>query len=84
MLLLGKQGLTGVGTVRRDKRFLPERFKHGIFFKKFGSDFAFTSKLSLVSHKLNQKKNVIVISSMHITKDVDEGPIRKCINGEVL
>ena len=72
ILWLAQQGLTGVGTVRRDKCFLPESFKHGKDLKKGDSSFVFHEAMSLVSHKSNHKKNVIVTSSMHDKADVDE------------
>lgn len=56
LLWLAKQGLSCVGTVRRDKRFLPESFKKGKNLKKSESCFAFTEDMSLVSYKSNHTK----------------------------
>ena len=62
-------GLTFVGTVRTNKRFLPEAFK--VKKELHESSFVFQEKLTLVNYQSKSDKNVVVMSSMHHDKGID-------------
>lgn len=74
---LSRSGLSLVGTVRKNKAFLPQSFQTGKDIKKFESSFLFTEEQSLVAHKSNEKKHVVVLSTMHHAPDVDDEGKRK-------
>ena len=64
-------GLTFVGTVRTNKRFLPEAFKVKKGQQLHESSFVFQEKLTLVNYQSKPDKNVVVMSSMHHDKRID-------------
>jgi len=73
--LLHDHNLTAVGTLRKNKREIPKEF---LDIKKrpiCDSMFGFRDELTLVSYtpkSKNKKKNVVLISSMHHDKKIDE------------
>ncbi|XP_045463858.1 piggyBac transposable element-derived protein 3-like [Harmonia axyridis] len=69
---LKKEKLTLVGTLRKNKAFIPPEFlpSRG---KEIGSSlFGFTSDLTIVAHVPKKNKSVILLSSMHSDDKVDE------------
>ena len=66
---LMSNGLTFVGTVRTNKRFLPEAFK--VKKELHESSFVFQEKLTLVNYQSKPDKNVVVMGSMHHDKGID-------------
>ncbi|XP_045480889.1 piggyBac transposable element-derived protein 3-like [Harmonia axyridis] len=69
---LKKEKLTLVGTLRKNKAFIPLEFlpSRG---KEIGSSlFGFTSDLTIVAHVPKKNKSVILLSSMHSDDKVDE------------
>ena len=64
-------GLTFVGTVRTNKRFLSEAFKVKRGQQLHESSFVFQEKLTLVNYQSKPDKNVVVMSSMHHDKRID-------------
>ncbi|GFR66931.1 PiggyBac transposable element-derived protein 4 [Elysia marginata] len=62
-------GVTLVGTVRRDKRFLPHDFQKGTKMSKGNAMFAFTKTTTICAYKSNTKKHVVVLSTMHHSAD---------------
>ena len=69
-LSLLQRKTTVIGTVRRNKRFLPAEFKKKKHLKLNESLFAFSEKTAMVSYQSKKAKNVIVLSSMH-TRSMD-------------
>ena len=73
--LLHDHNLTAVGTLRKNKREIPKEF---LDIKKrpiCDSMFGFRDELTLVSYtpkSKNKKKNVVLFSSMHHDKKIDE------------
>ena len=65
-------GLTLVGTVRQNKRFLPPEFvaKNGLQLHE--SRFGFQKKLTMVTHQSKKANNVTLLSSMHAEPEIDE------------
>ena len=68
-------GLTLVGTVKANKRFIPEEFREKS--ELYHSDFAFLPNVTLVSYQSKKNKKVTLISTMHDTADVDGSPKKK-------
>lgn len=68
---LCKNGLSLVGTLRRNKPYIPPEFKDAKALKKGESLFGFKNESCLVSYKSNCSKNVILLSTMHNTIDID-------------
>ncbi|GFN88323.1 PiggyBac transposable element-derived protein 4-like protein [Plakobranchus ocellatus] len=69
-----RQGLTCVGTVRKDKKFIPKALRHHSFSKdkQYTSRFAFQEKATMVSYKSKKNKVVTLLSTMHSDKAVSE------------
>ena len=63
--VLQDNGLTFVGTVRANKRFLPESFKNKRGLQLHASSFLFQDKTTIVNYQTKRKKNVVVMSTMH-------------------
>ena len=74
--LLNKK-TTVIGTVRRNKRFLPQKFKGKKNLQQYQSLFGFTEKQTLVSYQGSKKQNVILLSTMHPNGVVGEGQQKK-------
>ena len=68
---------TVLGTVRRNKRFLPADFKAKKKLPLLESIFGFTETQALVSYQGKKEKNVILLSTMHSEPVVEEGGRRK-------
>ncbi|CAK1598285.1 unnamed protein product [Parnassius mnemosyne] len=72
--LLNEHKLTSVGTVRKNKRVLPNKFLKtsdrdaDVYSSKFG----FQKDITLVSYIPKKKKVVLLISSLHHDADIDE------------
>ena len=69
-----KEGLTCVGTVRKDKKFIPEPLRHHSFSKdkQYPSRFAFQEKATVVSCISKKNKVVTLSSTMHSDKTVSQ------------
>ena len=63
--VLQNNGLTFVGTVRANKRFLPESFKNKRGLQLHASSFLFQDKTTIVNYQTKRNKNVVVMSTMH-------------------
>ena len=61
-----KNGLTMVGTVRGNKRFLPNSFKSGRQLALHDSEFAYNKNATVLKYQSKRRKSVI-LSSMHDT-----------------
>lgn len=68
--LKDNHNLRAIGTVRKNKKELPEKAK--VAAKIESSQFFFNDKLTLVSFTPKKNKIVLVLSSLHHTKDVNE------------
>ena len=65
-----ENGLTFVGTVRNNKRFLPDQFKQKAGQGLHSSSFLFKDKTTLVNYQSKSNKNVVVLSTMHHDRGV--------------
>lgn len=72
--LLNDHRLTLVGTLRKDKREIPNKFLDVKQRPVNSSMFAFKDKCTLVSYVSNKKKQVILLSTMHDDDVVDNNP----------
>ena len=63
--VLQNNGLTFVGTVRANKRFLPESFKNKRGLQLHASSFLFQDKTTIVNYQTKRNKNVVAMSTMH-------------------
>ena len=74
-----KNGLTMVGTVRGNKRFLPNSFKSGRQLALHDSEFAYNKNATVLKYQSKRRKSVILLSSMHDTGIVgsDQNPKKK-------
>ena len=73
--LLNDYNLTAVGTIRKNKREIPKEFLEIKKRPTCDSMFGFREKLTLVSYipkSKSKKENVVLISSMHQDKKIDE------------
>lgn len=68
---LRQKKTTLVGTVRRDKKFLPTTFAQKKALQVFESNFAFQEHRALCSYQGHKPKNVILMSTMHDDDAVD-------------
>lgn len=68
--LLTQHSLTSVGTVRVNKTCVPESFKKGT--EVTDSRFGFQKDITLVSYVPKKKKIVLVMSTLHHDKNIDE------------
>lgn len=69
--LLNDYQLTILGTLRKNKNVIPSEFVNTI--RPVGSSmFGFQENLTLVSYIPRKNKNVLLISSMHFSDDIDE------------
>lgn len=67
-----ENGLTLVGTVRKNKTFIPPEFQANSR-REVGSNlFAFRPKITLLSHVPKKKKSVIFLSTLHHSPLVDD------------
>ena len=69
---LKKEKMSLVGTVKRDKTFLPPDFKEKKALELYESRFVFRKDTVLVSYQSKRNKNVILMSSMHNDSAIDE------------
>jgi hypothetical protein len=72
--LLNDHRLTLVGTMRKDKREIPNIFLDTKPRKANSSMFAFKEKITMVSYVSHKKKHVILVSTMHDDDAVDNDP----------
>ena len=63
--VLQNNGLTFVGTVRANKRFLPESFKNERGLQLHASSFLFQDKTTIVNYQTKRNKNVVFMCTMH-------------------
>ncbi|KAG8231094.1 hypothetical protein J437_LFUL011062 [Ladona fulva] len=68
---LRKKGLTYVGTVRRNKREIPNEFEPSKRRAIGSSLYGFTANMSLVSHIPKKNRAVCLVSSMHHRESTD-------------
>ncbi|KAJ4437502.1 hypothetical protein ANN_17647 [Periplaneta americana] len=68
---LKKFDLTYVGTMRKNKREIPEEFLPRKDRKVRSSAFGFTKDVTLVSHVPKKNRNVVLVSTMHHERRVD-------------
>jgi len=69
---LKKHKLTYVGTVKKNKRFVPPEFLPSKDREIGTAIFGFTSDMTIVSHVPKKRKSVILLSSMHSDSMVDQ------------
>lgn len=71
--LLDDHKLTSVGTLRKNKREIPQEFLSLKNRARFDSMFGFTDEMTLVSYMPDskKKKNVVLFSSMHHDGKID-------------
>ena len=74
--LLSKK-TTIVGTVRRNKRFIPSQFSQKKKMPLYDSKFGFREKTCLVSYQGKANKNVILLSTMHNEPKIDTSTKKK-------
>ena len=72
--LLGN-GLTLVGTIKSNKRFIPSSFVANT--ELYSSDFAFLKEVMLVSYQSKKKKKVHLLSTMHHLGNVGDDKKKK-------
>lgn len=65
-------GLTMIGTVKKNKRFIPKEFQPHKDRGNETSIFGFTKKATLVSYVPKPRKCVILLSTMHFTKELGD------------
>ncbi|XP_069595586.1 piggyBac transposable element-derived protein 4-like [Ranitomeya imitator] len=70
---LKMQHLSYVGTVRKNKKELPTQFVNVKGRKQYSSMFAFNNGKVLVSYVPREKKNVILVSTLHDDDAIDPG-----------
>ncbi|KAB0803248.1 hypothetical protein PPYR_00218 [Photinus pyralis] len=71
--LLQKHNLTLVGTLRKNKREIPEFFSAKIKERRINTSmFGFTKDMTLVSYKPKQNKIVLLLSTMHYADEIDQ------------
>lgn len=70
-------GLTCVGTVRKNKRFIPDKFLPNRNREETSSIFGFTNKATLVSYVPKKNRSVVVLSTMHHCNKVSDDQQRK-------
>lgn len=70
-------GLTSVGTVRKNKRFIPTEFLPNRKREEQTSIFGFTEKASLVSYVPKKNKSVLALSTMHHTNNCNDDVKKK-------
>ncbi|GFR73734.1 PiggyBac transposable element-derived protein 4 [Elysia marginata] len=69
---LAKKKLTLVGTVKRNKTFLPKDFQEKKALELDASNFLFRQDTTLVSYQNKRNKNVILMCTMHNKPEVSE------------
>lgn len=69
-----KNGLTTVGVVRQNKRFLPDSFESKKKLPLHDSRFMFDKNHTLVQYQSKKNKQVVLISTMHDTGVIDATP----------
>ena len=68
---MAKNRLTLVGTVKRNKTFLPKEFQQKKHLPLNDSAFLFRPETTLVSYQSKKQKNVLLLSTMHNQPDID-------------
>lgn len=69
---LKSKGLTLLGTIRKNKKELPQEMVTRNASRPIGSSmFAFQESTTLVSYVPKKNKNVLLLSTMHFTDDID-------------
>lgn len=69
---LSTWNMTLVGTVRKNKRFLPPNMQPSKTRAIYSTNFAFRKEATLCSYVPKKNKSVIVISSMHMVPEVEQ------------
>lgn len=73
-----KDGLTVVGSVRTNQRFIPTPFKEKRGLPLHECEFVYNESTTVVNYQGKKNKNTVVLSSMHSKGEVKEGaPKRK-------
>ena len=71
-LLTRANSMTLVGTIRKNKPELPEKFINVKRRQEYSSLFAFSDKMTLVSYIPKPRKSVILLSTLHHDSIIDE------------
>ena len=79
-----KENLIIVGTLRKCKRDIPAIMKPSKPREVHSSEFGFNNNLTIVSYCPKKAKAVILLSSMHSDKSVDNGEMKKTTNNFLL
>ena len=66
-------GSTVVGTVKSNKRVLPQPFRSKKSLPLHGSDFAYNEVATLVNYQCKRRKNAVLLSSMNDKGEVKPG-----------
>ena len=74
---LHKENMTMVGTVKRNKAFLPKEFQAKKSLALYDSKFVFRKESTLVSYQSKRQKNVILLSTMHNDPETADSEMKK-------
>ena len=74
---LKEKKLSILGTIRKNKKEIPEKLLHIKGREPFSSIFAFQKSASIVSYCPKKGKNVILLSSMHFQSEIDNSEKKK-------
>lgn len=72
-----KDKITAVGTLRQNKKEIPQEMKASKSREVFSSSFGFKDDLTIVSYVPKKNKSVILLSSLHHSAAVEEGRKKK-------
>lgn len=75
--VLNSWNMTLVGTVRRNKRFLPPNMQPSKTREIFSTNFGYRKDVTVCSYVPKKNKSVILLSTMHTSPDVDQPPLSK-------
>lgn len=70
--VLNTWNMTMVGTVRKNKRFLPGNMLPHKNRKQYSTEFAFNKEATLCSYVPKKNKAVVMMSTMHTTVEIEE------------
>ena len=72
-----RNGLTLVGTMKKNKGEIPEEFKNSNRREVYSSEFGFHDQLSLCSYVPKKGRAVVLLSTLHHRAEISEGRKRK-------
>ena len=70
--VLNSWNMTLVGTVRKNKRFLPSNMQHTKDRPVYSTSFAYHRDVTVCSYVPKKKKAVVLLSSMHVSGEVEK------------